>query len=174
MCCCPVSLFQPTDAHHPPRTSVALSCLFIFLLLLSLPTSSNGRTAENVYSTPGCRIPSVSGKTSVIERWDIVAATAGPSRKEKKIDIEFITGHYALRVSFLSTTTLFIAQPSFTAQLVSLLLCVFFFPLSLFRSTGTCFISASCAQDDAVDRPAATFVLFPTIVVLMLRAAPIG
>ena len=34
---------------------------------------------------------------------------------------------------------------------------VFFFPLSLFRSTGTCFISASCAQDDAVDRPAATF-----------------
>ena len=50
----------------------------------------------------------------------------------------------------------------------------FFSPLSLFRSTGTCFISASCAQDDAVDRPAATFVLFPTIVVLMLRAAPIG
>ena len=131
MCCCPVSLFQPTDAHHPPRTSVALSCLFIFLLLLSLPTSSNGRTAENVYSTPGCRILSVSGKTSVIERWDIVAATAGPSRKEKKIDIEFITGHYALRVSFLSTTTLFIAQPSFTAQLVSLLLCVFFPSLSL-------------------------------------------
>ena len=33
----------------------------------------------------------------------------------------------------------------------------FFSPLSLFRSTGTCFISASCAQDDAVDRPAATF-----------------